>query len=761
MHNNIQQTTFWSFLKKRRIEIPIIQRDYAQGRFGKEKLREKFLTDMKRALDAIDEKDPENTTHLKLDFVYGSVENNRLNPLDGQQRLTTLWLLHWFLAYKSGVLSNYRDVFKNFTYETRTTSREFCYKLSEFNVEPNNENVVEIIQNQTWFISSWKQDPTIQSMLNMLGGTPIKDDKENEIVDGIEEVFCGDLNYLEYWEKLISKDCPIIFYYLDLLDLTLSDDLYIKMNARGKPLSNFENFKADLVGYIDQSSSVNIQFKPEESFAHKLDTKWTDIFWKCKSSKYRIDEIYYAFFNRYFFNKVITENNFSAKELETNKLFKYLYGISGDDTKVLYNGFDVYGSDSRLVEYITSFEKMMDGFHSAFGDKTKEDIVSIFSPSWDANTDFRFIPWFEQMNDKIAPTTLTQPQRVVFFAACCYFEIDKYDKTSFQQWMRVVWNIVENANIDTIPAMVGAMRLIKSLAYFSHEIYTHLKDRDVSTDFAKEQMEEEKEKARKIDENNIWENKIIEAEKAAFFKGAIRFLYKINVTEYDWGKFEERLKISLNYFNSNGVTEVYKKDSILLRFLVSIFENWEHFYPWNKYKIMLYYDNEISNWKTVLTHNAYCTVLNSFFEIDDVLKFNFDSYNSSIKSVDNRLSHFQNDLCKTTILNHVFSKSYFHWWNYNRYSLFPHNTKSQAKIFVFADKRNEVLSKLEDKDIIKVDDWQKVDGLPYFKGWEIYFTLKKNGKRYQWWDCLKEQTETEEWIIVSDVTLEDLEEYFS
>jgi hypothetical protein len=78
---------------------------------------------------------------------------------------------------------------------------------------------------------------------------------------------------------------------------------------------------------------------------------------------------------------------------------------------------------------------------------------------------------------------------------------------------------------------------------------------------------------------------------------------------------------------------------------------------------------------------------------------------------------------------------------------------------VFADKRNEVLSKLEDKDIIKVDDWQKVGGLPYFKGWEIYFTLKKNGKRYQWWDCLKEQTESSAWLEVSGITIMNLEEY--
>ena len=91
MNNN---TTFWNYLKDNVIEIPIIQRDYAQGRLGKENLRKSFLGDLKNALD--------NGEIMKLDFVYGSTENDKLNPLDGQQRLTTLWLLHWYIALCAG-----------------------------------------------------------------------------------------------------------------------------------------------------------------------------------------------------------------------------------------------------------------------------------------------------------------------------------------------------------------------------------------------------------------------------------------------------------------------------------------------------------------------------------------------------------------------------------------------------------------------------------------------------------------------------------
>lgn len=43
--------SFWKFIQENTIEIPIIQRDYAQGRIGKEQLRTSFLKELKEALD--------------------------------------------------------------------------------------------------------------------------------------------------------------------------------------------------------------------------------------------------------------------------------------------------------------------------------------------------------------------------------------------------------------------------------------------------------------------------------------------------------------------------------------------------------------------------------------------------------------------------------------------------------------------------------------------------------------------------------------
>ena len=55
------------------IEIPIIQRDYAQGREKEEKKRNRFLKALLRAVNS--------EKGITLDFVYGSVIDKKLVPL--------------------------------------------------------------------------------------------------------------------------------------------------------------------------------------------------------------------------------------------------------------------------------------------------------------------------------------------------------------------------------------------------------------------------------------------------------------------------------------------------------------------------------------------------------------------------------------------------------------------------------------------------------------------------------------------------------
>lgn len=202
-----QKVSFWDLLKRKNIVIPIIQRDYAQGRKGKEFLRERFL---KQLFDALqDDAEP-----LVLDFVYGSTEEDTLYPLDGQQRLTTLWLLHWYLALRAGTLSEDKNILKHFSYETRVSSRTFCHKLCSISqpYQSQKADIASFVRNQSWFYSAYEQDPTIQSMLRMLGGTDIKDNNDIDIIDGIEE-YATQLKLTEdkakeLLERLKSADSP-------------------------------------------------------------------------------------------------------------------------------------------------------------------------------------------------------------------------------------------------------------------------------------------------------------------------------------------------------------------------------------------------------------------------------------------------------------------------------------------------------------------------------------------------------------------------
>ena len=623
MTNNTKAISFWNFLKENTIEIPIIQRDYAQGRLGKENLRKTFLGDLKRAL--------KDNIEMKLDFVYGSVEGGTLNPLDGQQRLTTLWLLHWYIALRAGVLNEENcKIFQRFTYEIRISSREFCKNLCnpKYFEKFDGNDIVGFITKQTWFYSAWKQDPTIQSMLRMLGGTKINDKNGDDIIDGIEELFdcpseCDIIKntkclllrvFHKYWNKLTSDDCPIVFFHLPLQDFGLSDDLYIKMNARGKQLTSFENFKADLIGYITkQSENEQAEWKellaPESGIPIKLDTDWTDIFWKNKSkgitdneSKTRksnqIDEIYFAFLNRFFWNELFIAKDKDSKYIldigkgdenstkeNENASYKYLNDSDNPndyDTKIAYKGFDVYKYYNDIIP-ITFFEKMKNVLNNVSAYLIKYN--SIPECPWDEN--FYYIPEYDIDKDKnnveitnnasdriLKVTILNQVQRIVFFSICKFFNHDntvKDDDVSLKQWLRVVWNLVSGEDENGRPQIRSTQAVRTAIGFIeklkSHDVYNSLisyKDDLGDSDFD-ERCKEEIAKANQIlcgiprTDRKTWEEIIIEAEEFKneaqkyLFKGTIRFLYTNGEGTISWNDFDTKWRNAQGYFNGNNI----------------------------------------------------------------------------------------------------------------------------------------------------------------------------------------------------------------
>ena len=250
------------------IEIPLIQRDYAQGRDMPkvEDIRRRFVGALKKALI--------NNEPITLDFVYGEIDNNRtLIPLDGQQRLTTLFLLHWYIARREGVSEDKLAFLTKFSYATRYSAREFCKRLVSPDYQPdfNRDRLSDEITDQSWMPLDWENDPTISAMLRM--------------IDYIHVMFNNSCNNL--WPRL-EAGC-ISFYFLPIKQLGATDDLYIKMNSRGKPLTEFENVKAEWEACIKAISPSIMPKQDAEQLQHrieqKMDLDWTDLLWPYRNGQ--------------------------------------------------------------------------------------------------------------------------------------------------------------------------------------------------------------------------------------------------------------------------------------------------------------------------------------------------------------------------------------------------------------------------------------------------------------------------------------------
>jgi len=315
--------TFWTLCSQYdKIEVPIIQRDYAQGRETPEviRLRKKFINDF--LLNSI-----LNNQKVELDFVYGSVliekkddDKKRIFiPLDGQQRLTTLYLLHFFIALKEKRVHEILLILNKFNYETRPSAHDFCKKLiNEFEVE-NVENIKFDIQNSEWYSDSWDNDPTVAGMINMLDTF-----SKNDILVNSKESLL---------DKLLDKNDQLIsFYFTDLDEFGLTENLYIRMNARGKMLTDFENFKSEFYKIINYNHELLDQVKD------KIEYDWVDNLWEYRlKDSFVIDEPFMQFLSFITEMLYFKQADFRATKYETDFLdFKLLNKIYADEKNLKF-----------------------------------------------------------------------------------------------------------------------------------------------------------------------------------------------------------------------------------------------------------------------------------------------------------------------------------------------------------------------------------------------------------------------------------------
>lgn len=257
----IETTTFLELLRQGGVLIPHIQRDYAQGRPQKsaQELRERFLEALHHALTSEE--------GLHLDFVCGLRSAGGFIPLDGQQRLTTLFLLHWYTleeAAEPAASEGFKPaLFKHFRYETRSTTSDFLREMIEHRALLLDRSKAlgglrAAVEDQCWYQASWSDDPSVVGMLVML--------------DAIEERFGAQCR------KLTPEELRrITFHLVTLNEQTEPDLLYRKINSRGRKLSAYENFKAELLQALRADAAESGKDPAAYAdFEQSLDGAWSD-----------------------------------------------------------------------------------------------------------------------------------------------------------------------------------------------------------------------------------------------------------------------------------------------------------------------------------------------------------------------------------------------------------------------------------------------------------------------------------------------------
>ena len=697
-------TTLWNLLDKSKIIIPTFQRDYAQGRAGKEDLRKRFLNEIRNSL--------ENNLELLLDFVYGTKKENVIYPLDGQQRLTTLWVVMWYAIFMKSTeagLEDRKKILRNFTYETRTSSRDFIDWLCGEFLKPNSSeeykhskiSLSDFIQKQIGFYSGWKQDPTVQSVLRMLSGTQVVNKKTQKIEtpfeDGIEQVFNGFEEKL--FDGLFINDCPIKFYHLDLLGIKQSDNLYVKMNARGEQLTSFENFKADLVGYLSKNEKLKsfVTLGNGNYILQKWDVRWTDLFWNKRGEKDSVDDLFFTFIKRFLLNRYIVNigNKIDVKE---DSIYKILY-------------------DNEQKEY-TSFEL----YESLIDESCINDLIVVLDNAANPNLKFELpllkakeYTFFPQYDDNGNFKSATFQDRVIMYGICLYLQ-KVGNKGSFNQWLRVLSNLSYYNEIPSFKEYESRLKFINIIVdildanlqnVYSEdalEALDNIADNGETENYT--QLKEEIEKIKKINNDKNIEEFLKKLESLWVFSGRIDCLL-----DDDLLKVKNLYEIISGLIGENS-SYLYNSEKLILLFQ-AILAVTEDGYTTSGLKI----NDEHDNFRKILNgelKEPFRNILKNILE------------NKSLENIIGEYEYKDNDwkyalIKDESLWKYSYGKIGQHWGDTNEYYLYKGTNRNDADIPLIA--YSEFIKEQYEKEDVKMFptkiEYQKENG-----NWKVYYNDK-------------------------------------
>ena len=572
--------------------IPKIQRPYAQGRVSQTEIRQNFLDDIFTWLTQ-----PGKT--LELNFVYGSLTDGTFELLDGQQRLTTLFLLGWYLAVNEEDPEPIMKLLGKFSYETRTTSTSFIKKLIDKKLTLDKLPAVNPVFSDTtpraaitslgWYTGAYSKDSTVTGMLRML--------------DDIHRKY---ISYPEESRPVYADLDRIRFYLQDLDKLGLTDELFIKMNARGLQLTPFENFKAELSGWLRSDPFGDRRYEKEVEtqsgrlpfwlfFCSSMDGEWNDCFWT-KPAADSLDDLgaaeadsrFFTFIKRWLANRAVTLGqeepltpDYNIKK-EPDWLYYFRYFSDKAKTDRYHSfatfrefceaasakGYDIIGELTHILATISD---------RATGPVIREAYTAPWAASsqkpWERNFEMRPMILFSAIAEFIRtqPYDITTPRK-----------IGEFESREFRRWMRVAHNVMENRNIDSERVQLATTRQFKDVIRFNGKpVYLRLLDYiDSSKGDSNREFREEAAKIQRIISDNGWQEKspweeaFKEAEKDPYMTGSVAFYLD---EDTDVATFRARTARVPLLFNAKGIEPRFRHDYLLWRAILARDTDWSTF----------------------------------------------------------------------------------------------------------------------------------------------------------------------------------------
>jgi hypothetical protein len=413
--------------------------------------------------------------------------------------------LHWYAAKKFGVVEKEYEFLKNFSYETRYSARDFCAYLIEFTPSFKDKISDEIID-QAWFPLDWQKDATISAMLVMLDSI---DDKFRE-VDSL-------------WESLSNK--AVGFYFLPIKDMGLTDELYIKMNSRGKPLTGFEHFKAELereLKLIDETIAKRIM--------HKIDIEWTDMLWSYRGDNNVTDDEFLRYF-RFICDIICYKAGTSSQgkgQSEFDLLDKYFACGSenaAENIALFESYFDVWCEVSKECTPTAFLARYISTEHED-GKIKFENKPDIFGDCLQSYADV-----YDNGNRSFPLNRI-----ILLYAIVVYLENrDSVSEEEFIRRIRVIHNLVRNSEdeISDSESRSAGNRMPAILRQVDSIIIKGTINDFEENNFNTFQLEEEKEKLNWVEENASLAADLFKLEDNRVLRGQISIVGLDNYHNFD------------------------------------------------------------------------------------------------------------------------------------------------------------------------------------------------------------------------------------